>query len=457
MAQTIAAAGKGGMMRARAPSVRPDFVPADAYIRPEYVEIEAQTLWPRTWLIAAREEELKRAGDYVVFDIGRESILIVRGENSALRAFYNVCRHRGRRLKDDPFGHTSRFIRCGFHGWTYRLDGSILSVLHREDWKGCADFTDEALRLRELRLETWAGWIWVTMDADIEPLREYLGPVAAALDPFEFEHCRYAWYQTIVVPCNWKVIIDAFNEAYHVPATHPNMFKYGWPGSHTATFGRHGAFFQHNAFFQKSAAAGDGAQPVPLRERLDHFFSSLYERAHSMVAPYTLKAAKRLAELPDDTDDMSVLTRFGELQREEMEKTGARWPEGLTPNRLAEAPTDFHIFPNTTVVPLADGALWHRMRPNGDDPGSAIWDIWSLERFAPGGEPELKREFFPSPQAFRGRNPFLEEDFSNMEAVQKGMWSRSFQGARTNPVQESTVSNFHRVLYDYYHGRQEGA
>jgi hypothetical protein len=89
------------------------------------------------------------------------------------------------------------------------------------------------------------------------------------------------------------------------------------------------------------------------------------------------------------------------------------------------------------------------MRPNGDDPASCIWDIWALERFPPGGEPPLKREVFNSPDEFKGRHAFLEEDFGNMMQVQKGMLSRGFKGARTNPVQEISVSNFHKVLYEY--------
>jgi hypothetical protein len=89
------------------------------------------------------------------------------------------------------------------------------------------------------------------------------------------------------------------------------------------------------------------------------------------------------------------------------------------------------------------------MRPNGDDPNSCIWDIWSLERYPPGREPDVRHEFFASREAFKGQNRFLEEDFSNMQLVQKGMQSRSFRGGRTNPVQELTVSNFHKVLYEY--------
>jgi hypothetical protein len=90
------------------------------------------------------------------------------------------------------------------------------------------------------------------------------------------------------------------------------------------------------------------------------------------------------------------------------------------------------------------------MRPNGDDPASSWWDVWTLVRVPPGQEPQkAKHEVFKNLADYKGRNPFLEEDFSNMEDVQKGMRSRGFRGMRTNPVQESVVSNFHRHIYEY--------
>jgi phenylpropionate dioxygenase-like ring-hydroxylating dioxygenase large terminal subunit len=436
-----------------APKVRDDFVPADAYVLPEYVEIEEHTLWPRTWLIAAREEEVPEPGDYHVFDIGRESILIVRQEDKSLRAFYNVCQHRGRRLKDNICGRTGKFIRCNFHGWRYRIDGSLESILNPQDWSDYATFKTSELNLKPVQLDTWAGWIWVSIDPHIQPLREYLGPLVAALDPYQFEDCRFRWYKTVIVPCNWKVVVDAFNEAYHAPATHPWVFKYGAPMSYTRAFGIHGAFWQRSPL---SPHLGENvltpAPMLPLRERLNYFMTKMSERARVMVSSYMVAAAERIQSLPPDTDDLTLMTRFGEFHAEEMAKDGLTWPSGLTAEFLASAATDYHIFPNTTLVPGVDSTLWLRMRPHGDEPDSAIWDIWSIERFPAGKHPELVRDFYPSPREFKGQNPFLQEDFANMEATHKGMWSRGFAGARTNPLQERTVSNFHKVLYEYYSG-----
>jgi phenylpropionate dioxygenase-like ring-hydroxylating dioxygenase large terminal subunit len=431
------------------PEVRPDFVPVDAYVSKDIVQLEKQKLWPKVWLIACREEELKKVGDYVTFDIADESILVLRTSPDEIKAFYNVCQHRGRRLKDDAAGNTGRVVRCRFHGWKYNLDGSVNDILCRHDWEGCPEFTDADLNLQPVRMEKWAGWVWVSMNPDIEPLLDYLAPIPSLLDPFEMEDMRFATYQSLVVPCNWKVVVDAFNEAYHSVATHPATFPYGWPGSTTAALGKHGSFTM-KTFLDPSIP---GAAPVPaeepdIRQRMLDFTLDMRNRAKSMMTEYGVTAGRRLLDLPADMPAAEVMGVWVQYHQEEMEKAGVKWPSGMNA-ALANVATDYHVFPNTTMVPCTDSVLWHRMRPNGDDPASCIWDIWALERFPPGGEPPLKREVFNSPDEFKGRNAFLEEDFGNMMQVQKGMLSRGFKGARTNPVQEISVSNFHKVLYEY--------
>jgi hypothetical protein len=141
-----------------------------------------------------------------------------------------------------------------------------------------------------------------------------------------------------------------------------------------------------------------------------------------------------------------------ELHKEEFAKRGIAWPKALTQEALNRAGTDWHIFPNVITLPTADSALWYRVRPNGEDPNSCIFDIWSLGRWAPGEEPKVTRNETVGFEAFRGKNPFLEEDFDNMEAVHLGMKSRGFEAARTNPIQEIQTVNFHRVLHAYLNG-----
>lgn len=119
------------------------------------------------------------------------------------------------------------------------------------------------------------------------------------------------------------------------------------------------------------------------------------------------------------------------------------------PSRViaCRAETDWPIFPNSIVLPSPDGALWYRVRSNGHNPDSCIFDIWSFGRLAHGKEPVVKNEIYEGFEAFKGQ--VLEEDFANMAAVNRGVKNRGFTGARTNPVQEVSVNNFHKVLEHY--------
>jgi phenylpropionate dioxygenase-like ring-hydroxylating dioxygenase large terminal subunit len=428
----------------RKPEVRPDFVPVDAYVSREYVELEKQRLWPRTWLLACREEEVENVGDYVTFDIADESILILRSDKDTVQAFYNVCQHRGRRLKDDYSGNTGKQLVCGFHGWRYRLSGEVLHIVDEQDWAACPQFEKDKLGLKPVRMETWGGWIFVSMDPDIEPLADYLGPIPQMNAAVELEKKRIGWHQAIIVPCNWKVVVDAFNESYHAFATHKRVDAP--TGGYTKAYGRHGTF--------TVPFMGDVPDEyVDIRQALLTLNQWQVAEAHCMSTKESLRAAELVQDLPAGTGNAAIYDKWLELLGQFVQEKGAEWPAGLTREAMAANHTDWHIFPNSTFVPTPDATLWHRMRPWGDDPAMCIWDIWSLDRLPP-GTLRAKRQFFPTAESYKGNNPFLEEDFSNMQAVQKGMLSRGFEGGRTNPVQEVSVSNFHKTLYDYLHDKK---
>jgi hypothetical protein len=159
-----------------------------------------------------------------------------------------------------------------------------------------------------------------------------------------------------------------------------------------------------------------------------------------------------LTDLPEGTDAATVGARYAEFHKEELIKAGIPWPSRLTATEMWS--TEWQIFPNSSVLPAVDGALWYRARPDGDSADSCIFDIWSLERFAPGKAPAVAvaQELFESPEDFKDRSPFLEQDFKNLAAVQKGMKSRGWRGARPSPVQEVGVTNLHRVLHQYLFG-----
>jgi hypothetical protein len=159
------------------------------------------------------------------------------------------------------------------------------------------------------------------------------------------------------------------------------------------------------------------------------------------------QATQRLkTEVPANAPPGEVLQKYGEFIYEAAIKDGAGWPADLTPDYMAKSGYDWHVFPNTIFLHgSVESVLWYRMRPNGTDVNSCIFDIWSLERFAPGKEPPIKREYYADWEKADWPLIFIQ-DFTNMPKVQKGMKSRGFKGGLTNPIQERTVSSFHRML-----------
>lgn len=428
--------------------VRDDFVPKEPYYRDEYLRLENERLWPNVWQAACRLEEIPNPGDFVTYQIADESIIVIRVDETTVRAHYNVCQHRGRQLTEGC-GNAKHFY-CRFHGWRWDLDGTPREVLDRGDYGGLLQ--DPDIALKSVHVDTWAGFVFISMQDRPQSLREYLAPVPEIFDNYEFEAQRYRYYKSVVLPCNWKVALEGFNEGYHVAATHPQLLRFADDWTVSESFGKHSMFTyppDNRPLGFPSRRLG-GEVPKDLREGLFKFVQSMERDLRAIYTTRDVEAAKRLlTDVPADEAPETVLMQLMMFQREAAIDDGAGWPDGLTPENLVRAGIDWHMFPNLIVLPYPDGSLWYRARPNGSDPDSCIFDVWSLARYAKGKEPPLKREFFSDWRDHDEWGGILPQDFQNLSAVQQGMKSRGFTGSRTNPIQERPISNFHRVLAEY--------
>jgi phenylpropionate dioxygenase-like ring-hydroxylating dioxygenase large terminal subunit len=440
---------------ADAGELRIDFVPTDHYTSPEFLRLEKERLWPRVWQQACRLEELPRVGSFVTYDIMDESIVVVRTSETELKAFYNVCQHRGRRLTEGC-GQISQF-HCRFHGWQYRLDGTVSRVLDREDWEGCADFADADLSLKPVQVGTWGGWVFVNPDPNAKPLKEFLDAAPHYLDPYEIEKMRFRWCVEVKVPCNWKVGLEAFNESYHVSATHPQLMStYGDDRTRNRTHGPHGMFYlPGNPDFPMGAPSPRLNQPAPkdLRPMIVEYYDTYNLTLRALFSERDVEATRRLlTEVPPEANFYEIIGKLMEFQREAAIAAGAGWPD-ITPQQMMEAGTDWHIFPNMVFLPYPDGLLGYRSRPHPTDPDVCFFEVCALQRYAPGAEPPLQKQYMHGDddwRKFKDISIILQQDFDNMGEVQRGMKSKGFKGARTNPVQEATVSNFHRAILEYF-------
>jgi phenylpropionate dioxygenase-like ring-hydroxylating dioxygenase large terminal subunit len=425
--------------------VRDYFIPKEDYVDRAFHEAEKDKLWPRAWQTACREADIPNAGDYIVYDIVDDSVLVVRGGDGLVRAFHNFCPHRGTLLAEGR-GRAKQFV-CSFHGWRFGTDGRCIKVIDRQDWGGCLGKSDADLV--PVQAGVWGGWVWINMDPDCQPLADFLEPMKSRCELFEFEKLRPAWHKCVVVEANWKTALSAFTEFYHVQETHSQMLTYTQDYSISRAMGRHGWMsYQGGTGLPVGRSPRLPPKEVPdFRDYLFEYANQFRDDLRAMQTERAYQATQRLhTEASADTPPEEVAAMWGRFIYEAAIESGAGWPEGLTPEYLAESGFDWHVFPNTVFLhPAVEAVLWYRFRPYGDDHTRALMDVWSLERFAPGTESEVKSEFYEDWRD--GDFPLiLRQDFLNIAKVQRGMKSRGFRGGRTNPVQERAVSHFHKVL-----------
>lgn len=195
-------------------------VPVKPYISPEYFELEREYVFKRNWLNVAREEELPNPGDCLVKDIAvlKTSVLLVRGADHKIRAFHNICRHRGNKLvyKEGP-SHANNFT-CRFHGWVYGSTGQLLNIPAEDDYYA---IDKSCYGLIPLGCDSWEGFVFIHYDPKpTVSLRDFLGEIATQYTGYPFSQMQQINSYAAIVKGNWKTAADAFQEAHHVPYIH---------------------------------------------------------------------------------------------------------------------------------------------------------------------------------------------------------------------------------------------
>jgi len=194
----------------------------DRYITDEFWELEQEHLWPKVWVMAGRAENIPNPGDYFTFGDLKVPIVVVRGNDMKVRAFYNTCQHRGSPVVRDAVG-CAKQLRCQYHGWVYSIDsGQLMSVPDEHDF---IDFCREEKKLANISCDVWQGWVFVNQDPNAASLQEWFGtPFAQMEEMAGTELCAVA-PRSMVIPCNWKVTAEAFFEVYHFKFIHD---RGGW-------------------------------------------------------------------------------------------------------------------------------------------------------------------------------------------------------------------------------------
>jgi phenylpropionate dioxygenase-like ring-hydroxylating dioxygenase large terminal subunit len=423
----------------------------EVYYSPEFAQLEKERLWPKVWQVACREEDLPEIGSYVTYDILDDSVIVVRTSETEIKAYNNACRHRGRRLTTDC-GRASTFV-CRFHGWKWALNGTNREITDQPEFGGIDPST---LNLLEFKVGRWGGFVFINMDLDCVSFETYIAPVAKYLDCMEFEKQRYRWYISVEVEANWKDTQEAFMESYHVAYTHPNLESHVDSRSFSLAHGKYG-HGQVRFIPPEAQVIGYhfGKQNPP--DGRASAFESIRTQGHDIQSIFSDRdvqaAARVLTECPEGTSYIDALNAALGFMREAAIATGAGFPD-MTAEQGYEAGFDWVIFPNTINVLSPTGGLWYRALPSRDNnPDRCTFEMYALERFTPGSEPKVVRKHFKTWTDFPDLPPFLINDFINTPEVHRGLKTRGFTSPVFNPVQEVTISNFHKVLMKYLDGQ----
>jgi len=409
-------------------------IAAASYTGPCFFELERRHLWPHVWQMACREEDIPETGDIHVYDIVDRSFLIVRTGAGQIRAYYNSCLHRGRKLMDTS-GRVEH-LRCGFHGWTWNLDGEIKSLPCRSEF---AHLDDGGLALPQVLVSCWGGFVFINMDLEASPLEEFLGVLPEHFRRWKLEECYKAVHVGRVIRCNWKVAQEAFMESYHVVATHPQILPFfDDVGAQYDVFGEH---------VNRNLAAF--AEPSP---HLAHK-SSVQEVIEGMFGLWGREGA---AEPPGDIEEGGARAYLGGLARSALQRTSATDLGPASDAEMLDALV-YNVFPNFAPWGGFAPNIVYRWRPNGCDVDSCIMEVMILRRPPrDGSRPQpaalhwlSEDEPWSAASELRALGPVIDQDMSNMPQVQEGLKASASGEVHLGRYVESRIRHFHRTLDAY--------
>ena len=361
-------------------------IPVERFTSDEFWELEQKYLWPRSWVIAGRSEDIPNVGDFFTFDDLGVPILLIRGRDLQVRAFYNTCQHRGAPVVRESSG-TSKLLRCQYHSWSYDIDsGQLVSVPDERDF---VDLDKTERCLPTISCAVWDNWIFVNQDANAISLAEHIGSIADELSEFQGQSLRTVAKQSEIVPCNWKVTAEAFLEVYHFRHIHS----------------RNGESLLDN----RGATMG-----------------LLPNGCSRMVTPFSKTSYTALGMKNWDDYKHVVLPGFTDIE---------------TVNDMVRCTsTAFGIFPNLITPVAAYGFPFITFWPIDKQTTRIDWTHYAPIDFDP-------REGLPANWQARLDNfaLIMQEDFWNMAPMQKSLESPAMRGMPIN-YQERRIWNFHEEV-----------
>ena len=412
-------------------------VSIERYFARDWHEREVEQVWRKTWQLACRLEHIPNVGDHVVYEIVRDSLIVMRTGPDEIKAYINSCLHRGTLLRTE--GGCVNQLRCPFHGWTWDLQGQLKIIPGQWDFP---HVDKAAMSLPEAQVGTWGGFVFVNFDAQCEPLESYLENLPEHFAAFNLEDRYVAAHVAKVMPCNWKLAMEAFVEAYHVPYAHPQVLGY-YGDSNT----------QYDVW--------DGVRHVSRMISVQGVPSP----AMKGIAPErTIEEMRRdvpfFAGKPIEVGEGETARgKLAERAREKISRSIGRDMSKLSDTESLDL-IEYMLFPN--MVPWGGQALpiTYRFRPYEDDPERSLMEIMFLFSKAPdGSHPEPAKMTMLGPDQNWADAPELgsaamvaDQDTDNLRRIQQGLRTSRKPGVTLARYQESRIRHYHETLDAYMKG-----
>lgn len=420
----------------------------DRYTSPAFKALEDEKMWPNVWQFAAREEDMPDPGDTVVYEINDKSFLLVRQQDGSVRAFYNVCLHRGRKLRLE--GGRAINLRCPFHGFTWNNDGSLKEIPCSWDFK---HLEDKDLSLPEARVESWQGFILITENHDLPSFREWIGPGVEHYDNWRLDECTTGAWVARIVPANWKAVAEAFMEAWHSIVTHPQILpftadantRYDLYGDHmNRAITPNGTLSPHLK----------GKDQMYVINKLAEFLGAGDGRGRRNAAePTDLKGF-------DPEDPLLARKVLAEANREGFAAMNGHDYSQASDSEMLDNLT-YNIFPNWSPWGGFVPNIVYRWRP-WKDADHCLMEVRILMRAQKGEKPARGPEMFmiPDDQPFAYAGHLIgaalagvfDQDMENLPHVQAGMKASKNKRLELGHYQETRIRQFHRTMDKYISG-----
>ena len=412
-------------------------VSKDRYTSAEFAAGEMARMWPRTWQMACREDNIPEAGDYYVYDIGPYSFVVARAQDGEIRAHYNSCLHRGTKLKPSGTEGFSNDLKCPFHGWSWNLDGSLKDIPEKWDF---AHLEGRKMCLPQARVARLGGFVWINMDPAAPSLEDYLGEAALAhLKAWKLEDRYIYLHVQKSYPANWKLTMEAFMEAYHVGDTHPQVAPAnGDVNSQYDTFGPNVDRFISTL----------GVVSPKLRDK--------YTEA-DIIENFTLGDSSAMGgQKPELKEGQRARQVMADMFRAMFEQATNTDLSHVSDTELLDT-YSYTFFPNLFLFPGISLPMIYRFRPDPRDHRRTIYEVMFMRPKPLDGDFEMAEvQILRDDQSFaeaEGMDPgfgvILDQDTDNLYAQQEGLEASAKPGITLADYQEIRIRNFERTIDTY--------